>query len=599
MPQAISNLPIEAKIKDANTKFLGEVIVWQIADKNHKDFPSNSVTLTSEKALRAQVYDKAGNPAYEFSNIRQWLNKAGTPWFVATTSGNVAPDGTNRYDNIDGFLSNFSPQLRSALLPTSLSVAGTTVIDEVFLASATEMGYTGTSDISDISYKYAIFSDAASRKCYPTAACVNANQHASGPSSTASSVVYWTRTRRTSSSYQVKIVMGDGSVNHNPATYPHYCFRPCFNISNDVLVSDSADSNGVYTIIWNSAPTTPPSITVTDEIVVGKTVNISWGASTDPDGDTINYIVERSINGGTFAQVYSGTARECSHSVATSYSTLQYRVKAVDSKGASSGWRTSAIHTVIIIVPELATMQRKAFLLSRTEITGFASSDGNNSLAEGKHLNAVFDTQAKRIAYLESAPGVAGDWWTRTAELLSSSKSAIGISQNGAAGTAQINTARYLRPAITLPNNYYVYEDGTVHESDEARLFEFADEYSEKIRAVMNNGDVPIGFVMLMYAEDGDFGGIHIRNLTSGEYIDMPNLTIAAGDTLEISTRTNEKWVRVLRAGGTQEFVFASLSDSSTFFELDFGQTQIKVWADTGDEHMRATLITVEQFVSL
>jgi hypothetical protein len=246
-------------------------------------------------------------------------------------------------------------------------------------------------------------------------------------------------------------------------------------------------------------------------------------------------------------------------------------------------------------VPELSTIRRKAFLLSQKEVFG---ADSANCLPEGQHLE-IFNTAEKMIAYLDSAPGIMGDWWSRTAELIASNKSALSINQSGAQTTATIITNKYLRPAITLPESYFVFEDGFVHEDDEARKFQFADEYSGKIRTVVNDGDVPIGFVMLFYAEDGDFSGIHLRNLKSGAFIDLPGLTVSAGDTLEVSTKLGEKWARILHANGTQEFVFSALSSDSTFFEIDFGKTQVKVWADNGDEHMRATLFTREDYVSL
>ena len=74
------------------------------------------------------------------------------------------------------------------------------------------------------------------------------------------------------------------------------------------MVSDSPDSDGAYTIVWNQAPTTPPSITVPDEVRSGKTAEISWTASVDPEGGAITYELERSINSGAWTNIYTGSA---------------------------------------------------------------------------------------------------------------------------------------------------------------------------------------------------------------------------------------------------------------------------------------------------
>lgn len=352
MSQAISNLPVGAKVKDTNTKYDGTTIAWIVVAKNHSGYPSNSATLLSEKALRSgpfDTYEKSGssyadggNPRYSLSNMRQWANKSGKPWYVAQHSDDQAPS----YSDENGFLSNFSSQMLAALLPTPLTCAynyGSQAVvtdsfsDRLFILSAIEMGYAATnSDISDTGSKLAYFDSGSG---------VSTKRIAYDSSGTA--VRQATRTRRTSSQVYIKVIMADGSINHDRPANAGYRFRPACNLSSTTLVSDNADSSGYYTLVWNTAPSTPPAITVPSTIRSGESAIISWLASADPDGNSITYKLECAINGGNWAEIYSGVSTQYSHAITSSMTTVQYRVRAVDSNSASSGYATSTARTVV------------------------------------------------------------------------------------------------------------------------------------------------------------------------------------------------------------------------------------------------------------
>ena len=109
-----------------------------------------------------------------------------------------------------------------------------------------------------------------------------------------------------------------------------------------------APTSGDITVTNNQAPTTPASpITVTPSaLTVGVQAVISWGESTDPDGDAFNYVLERSVDGLTnYQAIYTGTNQSYTDEIG-SWSTVTYRVKAVDVHGASSGYRTADTKTV-------------------------------------------------------------------------------------------------------------------------------------------------------------------------------------------------------------------------------------------------------------
>lgn len=74
---------------------------------------------------------------------------------------------------------------------------------------------------------------------------------------------------------------------------------------------------------------------------------IDWGASTDPDGNLSGYILQRKVGTGSWTQVYKGANRSYADSITYGWTTVQYRVCAYDSQGATSDYQTSASRTVI------------------------------------------------------------------------------------------------------------------------------------------------------------------------------------------------------------------------------------------------------------
>lgn len=115
----------------------------------------------------------------------------------------------------------------------------------------------------------------------------------------------------------------------------------------------SLEASGVGTdtlkiLPLNTEPETPVSISIPDVISGGSTITVSWGVSTDAEGNLEGYIVERSVDGGsTWTQIYQGSGRSTTNTVAFGTESVMYRVKAFDSEGLQSGWRTSQQITVL------------------------------------------------------------------------------------------------------------------------------------------------------------------------------------------------------------------------------------------------------------
>ena len=261
----------------------------------------------------------------------------------------------NEYDDEAGFLTGFSAQMLAAILNTTLTVAkasvdgggSETVTDRVFLLSKAEVGLGAENGVSEGS-SLAMFSDNASRQCRPTAQAVSNSEYKTSSLSASQYWYYYLRSPYASNSYNVRYVYSDGSLSYDNAYLGHCGVRPALNLSSSILVSDSPDSDGAYTIVWNQAPTTPPSITVPDEVRSGKAAEISWAASVDPEGGAITYELERSINSGAWTNVYTGSATSYDDTgVGTSANTVQWRVRAKDVNGAYSGYTSSTVKTVV------------------------------------------------------------------------------------------------------------------------------------------------------------------------------------------------------------------------------------------------------------
>lgn len=271
----IAALPVGAKVKDTGTTYYGSPIIWQVADKNHSGYPANSVTLVAANILKIAAFDanesgnsdsnrrKYGNNRYALSNIRQWLNKSGLPWYVAQHSADATPSSGNvsynPYDGQSGFLTDFSAQMKAALLDTTLTVAKATVdgggsesvVDKVFLLSKQEVGLGSENSIAEGSRLVLFSSDNSSRLCKPTANAVSNNTYNNSSLSASQNWWWWLRSPNSSYSYAARSVSSNGRSDYSTASYGHRGVRPALNLSSGILVSDSADSDGVYTIVWN------------------------------------------------------------------------------------------------------------------------------------------------------------------------------------------------------------------------------------------------------------------------------------------------------------------------------------------------------------
>lgn len=396
----LSDLTVGALVCDPNTTYYGAPIVWQVADKNHTGFPGNSVTLVSERILKVACFDAAeagnsdsnrqtkGNNRYAVANIRQWLNSdapAGM-WYAAQHSADAPPtsanvyNGWNAYADEAGFLAGFSEKMKTALLETTLIAAkptvdgggSETVTDKVFLLSLQEIGLGAENGIAEGTALALFSSDGSFRLRRPTAEAVAHSEYQGSNLNETLNWGWWPRTPNASFSYHIRLIALNGESSNDSAWTTTRGILPTVNIPADTPVSDEPDENGVYTLTMKVPPTAPGSVTAQQGEDGGVTV--TWTAATDPKGDALTYRVERSVNGGTWGLAAEETGLVWQDVVGYDWTTVQYRVQAVDDYGLTSDWTTGEAISVVYVL-SLVTDRTARDVAQRTKKAFYNASD--------------------------------------------------------------------------------------------------------------------------------------------------------------------------------------------------------------------------------
>ena len=476
MSKTLGSLSVGAKIEvpvlSAYQSRFGSKIVFKIADKNHSGYPSNSVTLITEKIIQNMASDAKepsnsnsdrknyGNNRHIYSNLLQWLNSnaAAGAWYSAKHSADQAPTTKNThvtynpYTSWAGFLAMLDPKFVAELMETTLTVVKSstdggsyeTFKAKMFLASTTEVGLANENNIAEGSL-LALFSNDASRVAYPTAQCVNnADGYTNSGFATSKGWYWWLRTPYSSSASSVRSVRSDGSLGYNNAYYGSSGVRPLCNLKSSILVSDSPNSDGNYTVIYNSAPSAPPSITAPATCYSGQNINISCAAATDPDGDALTYCFERSYNSGAWTQVQASASRTFTEAVSTAWNTLKYRVRAKDSYGNYSAYTTSGDIAVIHNQPPVISGSNADLGTKRGDFTyQYSVTDPDNDV-----VNVVEKIDGKTIATKNAITlgatqtlSVAGNTFTA----LTNAQHTITITATDSAGNSAVRTLTFTK----------------------------------------------------------------------------------------------------------------------------------------------------------
>lgn len=298
--------------------------------------------LVRKNCYTQQSWNNKFVNAYATSYIDDWLNST----YINMLDANIRSlIGTTKF----------------YYTPGSGNTTKTTLSRSVFILSATELGH---------SANYFNVEGAA----LPIASMLKIAYLDNG-----SATAQWTRSPDiTSSTVQVICLYSDGDVGsgHCASTSG---YRPAFTLPSRLYVSDDGS------VTTNTAPTTPPSISVPSSISGGTSIMVKWGVSSDAQGNLAGYKVEKSINGGSsWSQIYQGSALQTNDAVAFGTKSVMYRVKAYDTEGLESGYKTSNQVTVINntapSAPPSITVPLTVVGGGKLTVTWTASNDGEGNL---------------------------------------------------------------------------------------------------------------------------------------------------------------------------------------------------------------------------
>lgn len=302
MAQFLSNLPIGALVKFGKHRVGSETaqpIVWRVVDKNHSSYPSDSVTLITQKIIDLRAYDayegesddREIDPEYPKSNINQWLNSsAASNWFEKSWSKDNPPDNAHTqydtgYADRPGFLYNFTNEERLALLPTTLTfpvqkVDGTftTAVSKVFLPSLREI--LGVNTVNDKTTRLQYFAMGEVTSVLTQQAFDNTSS-TNKPATVDSPWMYFTRSAAYNDVYGVS---STGTQQNISARQGDGGIRPMVNISVNTKISDTVDSDGCYTVLTQ----VPPTISGSNSDIGAKSAAFSQSYTiTDGDNDAV------------------------------------------------------------------------------------------------------------------------------------------------------------------------------------------------------------------------------------------------------------------------------------------------------------------------
>lgn len=313
-----------------SSKAIGSTIKLKV-NGSAKDF------IVVHQGKPSSVYDDSCNGTWllmkDIYESRQWHSSNTNDYANSTIHSYL--NGT--------FLAMFDSNIQKAIKQVKLpyrkgSGTSTTVTSgsnglsaKIFLLSATETSFSFSSMPSGEGAELAYFKGCADNSS-DSKRVAYLNGSATG---------WWLRSPRCYGFNYALFVDSNGDWNGYGCS-DSYGIRPALILPSTLLVSDDG------TVSTNTAPSTPGSISVPSSIMGGTNISISWAKSSDAESNLAGYKVERSTNGGSsWSQIYQGTATSTTNNVAFGTTSVMYRVKAYDTEGLESGWRTSSQVTVV------------------------------------------------------------------------------------------------------------------------------------------------------------------------------------------------------------------------------------------------------------
>ena len=313
-----------------SSKAIGSTIKLKV-NGSAKDF------IVVHQGKPSSVYDDSCNGTWllmkDIYENRQWHSSNTNDYANSTIHSYLNSTFLNLFEsNIKNAIKQVKlPYRKGSGTSTTVTSGSNGLSAKIFLLSATETSFSFSSMPSGEGAELAYF-----KGCADNSSDSKRVAYLNG-----SAAVWWLRSPSCYGFYGALGVSSYGDW------YDSYCsnsygIRPALILPSTLLVSDDG------TVSTNTAPSTPGSISVPSSIMGGTNISISWAKSSDAESNLAGYKVERSTNGGSsWSQIYQGTATSTTNNVAFGTTSVMYRVKAYDTEGLESGWRTSSQVTVV------------------------------------------------------------------------------------------------------------------------------------------------------------------------------------------------------------------------------------------------------------
>lgn len=305
---------IKLKVNGSARNF---IVVHQGKPSSVYDDSCNGTWLLMQDIYENRAWHSSNTNDYANSTIHSYLNST----FLNLFESNIK----NAIKQVK------LPYRKGSGTSTTVTSGSNGLSAKIFLLSATETSF-------DFSY---MPSGEGAELAYFKGCADNSSDSKRVAKLNGSAAGWWLRSPGCGNSYYALYVNSSGGWSRN------YCsssvgIRPALILPSTLLVSDDG------TVSTNTAPSTPGSISVPSSIMGGTNISISWAKSSDAESNLAGYKVERSTNGGSsWSQIYQGTATSTTNNVAFGTTSVMYRVKAYDTEGLESGWRTSSQVTVV------------------------------------------------------------------------------------------------------------------------------------------------------------------------------------------------------------------------------------------------------------
>lgn len=314
-----------------SSKAIGSTIKLKV-NGSAKDF------IVVHQGKPSSVYDDSCNGTWllmkDIYENRQWHSSNTNDYANSTIHSYLNSTFLNLFEsNIKNAIKQVKlPYRKGSGTSTTVTSGSNGLSAKIFLLSATETSFNFSSYMP---------SGEGAELAYFKGCADNSSDSKRVAYLNGSAIGWWLRSPNCYYFINALCVGSDGDWGGGVCSYS-YGIRPALILPSTLLVSDDG------TVSTNTAPSTPGSISVPSSIMGGTNISISWAKSSDAESNLAGYKVERSTNGGSsWSQIYQGTATSTTNNVAFGTTSVMYRVKAYDTEGLESGWRTSSQVTVV------------------------------------------------------------------------------------------------------------------------------------------------------------------------------------------------------------------------------------------------------------